>query len=73
MRGRYFQWKEMAMLSRIFSGLVQEKDKFFPVLSQKNCMKARLSLINLIIPISVRDSVDFIHKYVGHLGLYLRF
>ena len=30
MRGRYFQWKEMAMLSRIFSGLVQEKDKFCP-------------------------------------------
>ena len=30
MRGRYFQWKEMAMLSRILSGLVQEKDKFCP-------------------------------------------
>ena len=35
--------------------------------------KHALSLITLIIPISVRDSVDFIHKYVGHLGLYLRF
>ena len=30
MRGRYFKWKEMAMLSRILSGLVQEKDKFCP-------------------------------------------
>ena len=36
-------------------------------------MKARLSLITIIILISVCDSVDFIHKYVGHLGLYLRF
>ena len=43
------------------------------MLLQKNCMKARQSLITLTIQISVRDSVDFIHNYVGHLGLYLRF
>ena len=44
MRGRYFQWKEIAMLSRILSGLVQEKDKFCPCAFAKELYESTYKL-----------------------------